>query len=199
MYVGLWIHAQGAVSAICSVMKEDVYRAVRNLLCCQCHKENDTSNTNQTSQRAPSSRALKRAGSSFLTISGVSLLRMSSQEKLSFEAGQEPINAQQKILRSQASSDLQSIDEYDDDSVFATGSDNEEEEAQEEHNYDNDGHSVDDGTGVKHNYDNDWHSVDDTPRVSRSHAVEDLAQNDMEEELNLNFKSSEGDPEDGST
>lgn len=39
MYAGIWIHGQGAASALCSLMKRDFSLAVRNFLYCRCRDE----------------------------------------------------------------------------------------------------------------------------------------------------------------
>lgn len=35
LYVGIWIHGQGAVSALCSLLKQDIFQAVKDLLLCR--------------------------------------------------------------------------------------------------------------------------------------------------------------------
>jgi hypothetical protein len=56
MYAGLWIHAQGAVSALCSLMKDDIYRAVRHLLTCRCSEESKEEQSSRN-RGGPTSRS----------------------------------------------------------------------------------------------------------------------------------------------
>jgi hypothetical protein len=68
MYVGIWIHAQGAVSALCSLMKKDVSQAVHNFLCCRCSEEQK----DETVRPIYEQRQRIKKRSSFLSVSGLS-------------------------------------------------------------------------------------------------------------------------------